>query len=96
VSKKHFGVICVFIVLCIFKQLDMRTALNSILLFLEHEENVPVNEGSDIGSNVAIVGNRICLQDDNTTLQPSPETFQLRKHFQHKGILRIDPDETKR
>ncbi|XP_060555300.1 WD repeat-containing protein 81-like isoform X2 [Ruditapes philippinarum] len=61
----------------------------------EHEENVPVNEGSDIGSNVAIVGNRICLQDDNTTLQPSPETFQLRKHFQHKGILRIDPDETK-
>ena len=55
-----------------------------------------VNEGADIGSNVAIVGNRLCLQDDNNKIQPSPETFQLRKHFQHKGILRIDPDETRR
>ncbi|XP_045187189.2 WD repeat-containing protein 81-like [Mercenaria mercenaria] len=62
----------------------------------EHEEKMSMEESKagDIGSNVAMVGNRICLQEDNK-IEPSPETFQLRKHFQHKGILRIDPEETR-
>ena len=45
-----------------------------------------------IGSNVEIVGNRICLQDEEP-LKSSPE--QLPKFLQ-KGILRIDPEDTRR
>ena len=65
--------------------------------FLQLTEDSPVSpneEPGEIGSNVAIVGNRIFIQDDDD-LGTSLETSSLKKHFQHKGILRIDPDETK-
>ncbi|KAH3845168.1 WD repeat-containing protein 81-like [Dreissena polymorpha] len=56
-------------------------------------DNAPAVKG-DLGSNVAIVGNQICLQD-SAELETIPDTLHLRKHFQHRGILRIDPDDTK-
>ena len=51
-----------------------------------------VDNDASIGSNVEVVGNRLCLQDSQSELA-SPE--QLPKFLQ-KGILRIDPEETRR
>jgi len=48
----------------------------------------------DLGSNVALVGNQLCLQDDSDP-GPAPDPLPLQTHLQHKGILRIDPEETR-
>lgn len=44
------------------------------------------------GSNVEMVGNRICLQDE----QPSKTSPDQLPKFLQRGILRIDPEETRR
>ena len=49
------------------------------------------DEGA-IGSNVEIVGNRICLQKEDH----SKSTPAQLPPFLQKGILRIDPEETRR
>ncbi|XP_052767541.1 WD repeat-containing protein 81-like isoform X2 [Mya arenaria] len=49
---------------------------------------------TDLGSNVALVGNQLCLQEDPAPT-PSPEVIRLRPHAKHRGILRIDPEDTR-
>lgn len=61
----------------------------------EKSSNDSEEKPGEIGSNVAIVGNRICLQEEASLAEDSLETFQFRKQFQHKGILGINPDETR-
>ncbi|KAL4239028.1 WD repeat-containing protein 81 [Mactra antiquata] len=68
---------------------ELDTAAPSVPIKEKKEER---KENGDIGSNVAIVGNRICLQADEEELIPD---IQMSQQFQHKGILRIDPDDTR-
>lgn len=72
----------------------MNTSLDSILL--TDDLLTPTDENlayGNIGSNVAVVGNRIQLNESNSATTPHPEVGQFGRGYKHSGILAIRLDD---